>query len=243
MISRLATLCKLPQLSFTHYTNTNLPDDFDGSLKPDFMIGFLDQYIIFDAKVSKAESLQTYINNAVKTTAQKAKKNSKIASMIFLVVPTEAITELKAFVYPVDGYSIYVVSPEALAPILASLKKITTYEFADQMDPEQRENLIQAFAEMDFHINLQNAVNILLAKQGTQVLERLQQTDPDIAAEVAIKKQPMNAKASIAASEIKKLVTNLSAQNLETQQLVSPKAAVSKKDLKAAGEIMMESLL
>ncbi|MBI5156040.1 hypothetical protein HZA45_02065, partial [Candidatus Peregrinibacteria bacterium] len=114
VVAQLSSLCKSPQMAFAHYTNTNLPDDFDGSLKPDFLLEFLDQYIIFDAKASKAESLQTYINNAVKTTAQKAKKNTKIASMIFLVVPTEAISELKNFSYPVDGYTIYVVSPESL---------------------------------------------------------------------------------------------------------------------------------
>lgn len=242
VVAQLSTLSKSPQFAFTHYTNTNLPDDFDGSLKPDFLLEFLDQYIIFDAKASKAESLQTYINNAVKTTAQKAKKNPKIASMIFLVVPTQAISELKTFLYPTDGYAIYVVSPEALAPILASLKKITTYEFADQMDPQKRENLVQAIADMDFHINLQNAANTILTKRGTEVLRRFQQMDPEIAAEVELKKQPMNAKASIAASDIRKIVSDLTVQEHEVQQLVSPKAAIQKKHLKAA-EAIAESLL
>jgi hypothetical protein len=242
VIAQLTSLCKLPQLAFAHYTNTNLPDDFI-SLKPDFMIEFLDQYIIFDAKASKAESLQTYITNAVKTTASKVKKNPKIASMIFLVVPSEAISELKSFVYPVDGYTVYVVSPEALSPILSSLKRITTYEFADQMDPQQRENIVQLIAELDFHINLRNAADILLTKQGAQILEKAQLMDPELAEEVAMKKQPMNAKASIAATELKKIVSNLTMQNIEVQQLVSPKSAVRKKDLAIAEKLINESIL
>lgn len=240
VIAQLTSLCKLPQLAFAHYTNTNLPDDFV-SLKPDFMIEFLDQYIIFDAKASKAESLQTYISNAVKTTVQKAKKNAKIASMIFLVVPSEAISELKGFAYPVDGYTVYVVSPEALSPILSSLKRITTYEFADQMDPQQRENIVQLIAELDFHINLRNAADILLTKQGAQILEKAQLIDPELAADVALKKQPMNAKASIAATELKKIVSNLTVQNIEVQQLVSPKSTVRKKDLLAAQEVIVSA--
>ena len=243
VIAQLISLCKSPHLSFAHYTNTNLPDDFDGSLKPDFMIEFLDQYIIFDAKKSKQESLQTYINNSIKTTIQKVKRNKKIASMIYLVVPTEAIAELKTFIHSLDGYTIYVVSPESLPPILASLKKITTYEFADQMDPQQRENIVQYIAEMDFHINLQNATNIILTKRGTELLEKAQSIDPDIANEVALKKQPLNAKASLAAADLKKIVASLTEQNQEIQQLVSPKPTVKKKNLKVAQEVILESML
>ena len=242
VVAQLSSLCKSPQMAFAHYTNTNLPDDFDGSLKPDFLLEFLDQYIIFDAKASKAESLQAYINNAVKTTAQKAKKNPKISSMIFLVVPTEAISELKNFSYSLDGYTIYVVSPEALSPILASLKKITTYEFADQMDPQERENIVQLIADLDFHINFRNAADIIMTKMGTEILQKAENLDPEMAREVALKKQPMNAKAGLAATELKKIIGSLTAQNLEVQQLVSPKAGVKKKDLQAA-ESMMESLL
>ncbi len=238
VIAQLTSLCKSPQLAFDHYTNTNLPEEFDGSLKPDFLIGFLDQYIIFDAKKSKSESLQSYVNDSIKKTVQKVKKNPKIALMIYLVVPSEAIAELKNFVYPLDGYTIYVVSPESLPPILASLKRITTYEFADQMDPQQRENIIQVIAELDFQIHLQNAANIILTKRGTDILEKAQRIDPEIAEAVMLAKQPMNAKASIAATELKKIVTSLTAQNIEIQQLVSPKAAVRTKDLKAAEEVL-----
>ena len=242
VIAQLTSLCRSPQLGFAHFTNTNLPDDFDGSLKPDFMIEFLDQYIIFDAKKSKQESLQTYINTTIKTTVQKVKKNTRIAPVIYLVVPTEAIAELKNFVHSLDGYTVYIVSPESLAPILASLKKITTYEFADQMDPQQRENIVQLIAELDFHINLRNAADILLTKMGTQLLEKAQQIEPEIAEDVALKKQPMNAKASLAATELKKLVSSLTLQNVEVQQILSPKASIKRKDLKAAEEVM-ESLL
>src|SRR3989338_6741960 len=121
VIATLTDLCKQPQFRFTAYTNTNLPEGFDGSLKPDFLVEFLDQYIIFDAKISKAKSLQTYVNDQVKKTVEKVKNNDQIYKHIFLVVPTSAIAELKNHQYTVDGYTLYVISPEALPPILASL--------------------------------------------------------------------------------------------------------------------------
>lgn len=237
VIATLTELCKQPQFSFTCYSNTNLPEGFDGKLKPDFMIEFLDQYIIFDAKKSKSESLKTYIANTVKETVAKVKKNDKIASMIFLVVPTEAIAELKTHHHQHEGYTLYVVSPEALAPILASLKRITTYEFAEQLDPQQRENIVQFIAELDFHINLRNAADIVLAAQGAEVLEKGKRLDPLLLADVQQKKLPMNAKATIAASELKRLVDS-AVQKDEIARLVAPKPAVKKRHLEQVQEVM-----
>lgn len=241
VIATLTDLCKLPQFAFTSYTNTNLPEGFDGSLKPDFMIDFLDQYVIFDAKVSKSKSLQTYVNDQVKKTVEKVKNNDRIYKWIFLVVPASALSELKTHHYPVEGYHLFVISPEAIPAVLASLKNITRYEFAEQMDPQQRENIIQTIAELDFHINLRNAADIVLSKMGTDILAKTQKIDPQIAEEVALKKQPMNMKAGLAASEIKKIVSKLTQQNEEIQRLVSPSAPVAKKHLQEVSETLFDS--
>ena len=242
VVSLLTDLCKHPALSFTAYTNTNLPEGFDGSLKPDFLIDFLGQYIVFDAKVSKAKSLKAYIDDQVKRTVEKVKIDERIHKWIFLVVPTSALPELKQHTYAVEGYQLFVVGQEALPAILACLKHITRYEFAEQMDPQQRENIIQMVADFDFHINLRNAADIVLTKMGIATLERAQKLDPELAEEVLLKKQPMNAKAAIAAGEIKKIVTQLTAQNMEIDALVAPKASVKKQQLKAAEEAMTEAL-
>lgn len=242
VVALLTDLCKLPQFAFTSYSNTNLPEGFDGSLKPDFMIDFLGQYIIFDAKVSKSKSLQTYVNDQVKKTVEKVKDNDRIYKTIFLVVPTSAISELKSHHYVAEGYSIFVISPEALPPILASLKRITAYELAEQMDPQQRENIIQTIAELDFHIHLRNATDMVLSKMGVDLLQKTQRIDPAITEEVALKKIPMNAKASIAASEIKKIVANLTDQNIEIQRLVSPEAPVSGASLQQAETLLTDTL-
>ena len=242
VIARLTELCKRPEYAFSCYTNTELPDGFDGSLKPDFMIEFLDQYVIFDAKKSKSESLQTYISNTIKSTVTKVKKNPRIATTIFLVVPTEAVSELKVHHHVHDGYTLYVISPEALAPVLASLKRITAYEFAEQMDPQKRENMVQLIAELDFHINLRNAADIFLSNLGAEIVDKAQRVDPELAEEVALKKQPMNAKAAIAASEIKRLVVNVALQKEEIGRLASPRAAVSQKNLEQAKALLSDNL-
>jgi hypothetical protein len=239
VIAHLTGLCKSPALGFPHYTNVNLPDGFDGSLKPDFMVECLGQYVIFDAKASKAESLQTYISNAVKETVKKVKRNERIASTIFLVVPTQAIHELKAHHYSLDGYNLYVICPEALGPILASLKRISAYELAEQLDPQKRENLINLIAEMDFHINLRNGTDLYFTQSGINVLEKAQKIDPELFAEAQLKKQEMKVPAF---SDLKKLAGDLAAQQETVSAMASPKARVPKKEIERAAEAIMKRL-
>jgi hypothetical protein len=244
VISRLAELCKLPRYNFTVFTNQNLPEGFEGIIEPDFMIEFLDQYIIFDAKLSKKpENMNTYIKNAVKETVQKAKKHPKIFKTIFLVVPNEGIGELKEHHYPLEGYVVHTIAADALPVVLWSIKQITTYEFAEQMDPQQRENIIQLIAELDFHINVRNAADVIFAKMGTDLLRKTQSSDAALAEEVAIRKQPMNAKAINIGNSIKKLVVNLDAQDAEIQDLVSPEVSIGKKEIDTAEEIIKAHLL
>jgi hypothetical protein len=242
VIATLSELCKQPHLHFTSYSNNNLPDEFDGKLKPDFLIDFLGQYVVFDAKASKAESLQTYINDAVKTTAEKIKKNGRIYPHVFLVVPTEAIGELKKLIYAKDEYYFYVVSREALAPILASLKRISTYELAETLDPQKRENIINMIAELATHISYRNAHELLLTSLGADTLQRVSAIDPEIAADVEQKRNEKKL-SRLPEADIKRLANNLMEQNLAMQQLVSPKAAIKKKDIEAAQSSMTQKLL
>ncbi len=242
VIATLTDLCKQPHLQFTAFSNNNLPDDFDGSLKPDFLIDFLGQYVVFDAKVSKAQSLQTYIDDQVKKTAEKMKKNSKIYPHVFLVVPTEAIGELKKLMFAKDQYYFYVVSKEALAPILASLKRIASYELAETLDPQKRENIINIISELAIHISYRNAHELLLTKMGTDTLERVSRTDPEIAQEVEQKRMEKKLSA-LSPSEIKRIASSLTEQNTEIQSLASPKAAVKKNMLDAAEMVMGQKIL
>lgn len=223
----LSDLCSRPEYGFRTYDNKNLPEEFDGTLKPDFMVEFLGQYIIFDAKVSRSDNFQNYINTQVKNTVAKVKKYPSIYSTIFLVEPTEAIALLKKTTYYEGGYTVYIISPESIGPILASLKKITTYELADKFDPEEREGFINWIAKLDYHINVRNAFDIALAEKGSELLQNTRTQNPTIGREV----EEINKKVRFARpsdTEIKKAISSLEAQDEKIQQLTAPKAAIEK---------------
>ena len=227
----LSDLVKKPQYSFTGYDNTNLPEGFDGSLKPDFMISFLEQYIIFDAKVSRSQDLQNYISDAVKKTAKKVKGNAAIYGTIFLVVPTDAVATLKKLSFYEEGFTFYVVSPESLEPILASLKTIERYEFTQEMDPQEREYIIDMIAQFDFHISTRNAVDFHLLDHGIETLRKLRNNDSEFAKEVMIKRQKIR-NVNLNTADVKQMTSDPEVVHNKLIELTDPKAKLADQDLK-----------
>jgi hypothetical protein len=238
----LTSLCKMQEHSFAFFDNTNLPEGFDGSLKPDFLIDFLGQYIIFDSKVSKrTDGIQTYISDNVKKTAKKLKNKTSIYPAVFFVVPTDAISELKKTYFYEEGFSFYVISPEALAPILASLKKITEYELTEQLDPLQRENIVGLIADLDWHVNFRNAADIFMSKLGVDILSKARNLDPEIAQEVKSRKENMRMP-NMTASDMKSMTSNTDIQAEEIRALENPKASVPQRVIDKAKAVLTEKL-
>lgn len=224
--SYLTELCRLPQYNFSSYDNKNLPEGFSGKLKPDFMIELLGQYVIFDAKVSKADSLQTYITTNVKTTAEKIGNDVKIYPMIFFVVPGESISTLSKTHFREQGFDFYIISPDAIPVILSAFKKITTYELAEKLDPRDREDIVSLIAEFDFHINQRNAIDIIASKMGTSVLSKMENLKKEFRDEVVLKKSKMKPQQPWL-SEMKALMIDQGVQDAAIADLVQPKAKIT----------------
>jgi len=224
--SRLMELCRLPQYNFSTFDNKNLPEGFSGKLKPDFMIELLGQYVIFDAKVSKADSLQTYITTNVKTTADKLSNDVRIYPMIFFVVPVESVVTLSKTHFREQGYDFFVISPDAIPVILSAFKKITTYELAEKLDPRDREDIVSLIAEFDFHINQRNAIDIIASKMWTSVLSKMENLKKEFRDEVTLKKTKMKPQQPWL-SEMKALMIDQGAQNSAIADLIQPKAKIT----------------
>lgn len=239
VLSLLNSICKTPEFSFKTYDNNNLPDDFTGKLKPDFMLEFLEQYVIFDAKTTKSDNLNTYISDQVKKTAAKLEANPKIHNAIYFVVPVDAIHQLKKHHFYEDGFNFYVITPEAIAPILASFKKIESYEFAEQMNPQDRENITALIAELDQHINFSNAAHLLLTQRGINSLEKLKGLTPELIEEIEIKKDKMRLQ-SFKPTDIKQFMMGTHTQQQAVREHISPKAQVKNSEIEQVQKLLEE---
>jgi len=163
VLSRLRETCQKSIIGFTLHDNTTLPPLFT-KLKPDAVVPFLSQYVVFDAKKSK--NIRTYIVDQVKSTARKYKDIPEIYPTLFFIVPAQELQELKTLSFIEEGFSFYIISVESIEPILASLKKISEYETIADFDPQDRETIVNLIANYDRHISLQNAANILFTKES-----------------------------------------------------------------------------
>lgn len=228
VLANLREICQKPEIGFQFYENTNLPADFDGKLKPDFLVHFLGQYIIFDAKKSK--DIKTYIPDQVKKTATKCKNQENIYSTIFFVVPQEEIGQLKKLSFFEEGFSFFVISENALEPILANFKRITEYEKIQEFDPQDRENIVNIIANYDRHISFQNAANILLTKESVGLMSTKEALPEDFQKEIETRKQSMRP-IKLKESDVKKISQNIDIQKREVGKLTSPKVAIESEEI------------
>ena len=111
--------------------------------KPDNSIEIMEQLIVFDAK-SPANDDLTNFPKYIKLQTESLKKYAKhedVKNDLFLVIPSNTLEVITQFHYNIGDYNVYIITKDALEPIILSLKKIEDYEFADKLSPEERDNI------------------------------------------------------------------------------------------------------
>lgn len=117
--------------------------------EPDNTLFICDEYVVFDAKSPAGEDLKNF-PQYLKAQAEAAKKYARVEGVkkdIFLVVPCNTLHVLSQFVYNMADYDVYVLSVDGLEPLILSLCKIEDYEFAEQLSPEERENICRVIGK------------------------------------------------------------------------------------------------
>ena len=134
---------------------------------PDNTLMICDEFVVLDAKSPGSDDFSnfpTYLKNE----AEKAKKYAKqeaVKSDIFFVVPTNALDYIDSFVYRHGEHNVYIISIDALEPIILGLKKIEEYEFAEQLSPDDRENICRVLGRFAHLSKRRIQVDSFFAKQ------------------------------------------------------------------------------
>ena len=117
--------------------------------EPDNAIKICAEHVVFDAKSPAGDDL-TNFPNYLKDQAEKAKKYAKqdgVKKDVFFVVPTNTLEKLTQFVFNLGDHDVYIISVDSLEQILLSLKKIEQYEFAENLSPEERDNICRVLGK------------------------------------------------------------------------------------------------
>ncbi|MBS1671345.1 MAG: hypothetical protein JST94_07825 [Bacteroidetes bacterium] len=135
--------------------------------EPDNALKICDEFVIFDAKSPASDDL-TNFPSYIKDQAEKAKKYAKQENVkldIFFVIPTNTLEKLSQFVFNLADYNVFVISVDSLEQIILSLKKIEDYEFAEQLSPEERDNICRVLGKFAHLTKRRIQIDSFFAKQ------------------------------------------------------------------------------
>jgi hypothetical protein len=141
--------------------------------KPDNTLKINNEYIIFDAKSPANDDLTnfpSYLKNQVES--GKYTKEDDVRRELFLVVPSNTLDYLNTFAYRLSDYTVYIISADALEPIMLALQRIEDYEFAEQLSPEERENICRVIGKFVHLSKRRIQIDGFFAKQFFELVYR-----------------------------------------------------------------------
>ena len=95
----------------------------------------------------------------------------QIYKTVFFVFPQDEILQLKKTFILEAGISFFAIAPESVEVIMRTFQKISQYQTLHKIDPTQREKIVHFLLDLENHINLQNATNLILTKKSVELLK------------------------------------------------------------------------
>jgi predicted nucleic acid-binding Zn-ribbon protein len=148
---------------------------------PDNAIRLANEYIVFDAKSPGGDDPGNF-PSYLKEQAEKAKKYAKqdgVKKDIFFVVPSNTLEVTRQTVFALGDFDVYIVSVDVLEPLLLCLQKIETYEFAEQLTPEERENICRIIGRFTHLTKRRIQIDSFFAKQFMEMVLKCDSDLPD----------------------------------------------------------------
>jgi len=142
--------------------------------KPDNTLKINEEFIVFDAKSPGGDDLSNfplYLRNQAES-VNKYVKEEHVRREVFLVVPTNTLDVVEQFEYKLSDYTVYVISIDALEPVILSLRKVEDYEFAEQLSPEERENICRVIGKFVHLSKRRIQIDGFFAKQFFELVYR-----------------------------------------------------------------------
>ena len=166
-------------LSDKHIIPYIKPVPFKGN--PDNTLEICGEYVIFDAKSPANDNYENFAAY-IKAQAEQAKKYAKQENVkrdIFLVIPSSTADAISQWSYYMGDYNVFVITKDALEPIILAIKKIENYEFANQLSPEERENISRVIGKFAHTTKRRIQIDQFFAQQFLDLLRKCEMELPE----------------------------------------------------------------
>lgn len=141
---------------------------------PDNTIKICDEYIIFDAKSPASDNLSNfpaYIKQQTEA-VKKYIKEENVRKDIFLVIPSNTVEVISQYSFNMADYNVYVVTLDALEPVILNLKKLEEYEFIEQLSPEERDNICRVIGKFAHMTKRRIQIDHFFGRQFLEILSK-----------------------------------------------------------------------
>ena len=164
--SVIRNICKAHLIEYVE----NVP--FKGN--PDNTIMIAGEYVVFDAKSPAGDDLENFPKYLKIQTESVRKyiKQDNVKSDIFLVIPSNTLDVISQFSFNMGDYYVYLITVDSLEPIILSLKKIENYEFAEQMTPDERENICRIIGKFSHLAKRKIQIDYFFSYQFLDILSK-----------------------------------------------------------------------
>ena len=155
---------------------------------PDNTIMICDEYVVFDAKAPVKDDINGFYGYVCSQAEglQKYAKQEKVRKEMFLVIPSNTVHEIKEFSLNMADYDVFIVTVDALEPIILSLKKIEEYEFVDQLTPDDRDNICRIIGKFAHTAKRRIQIDNFFSFQFLEILTKCEKDIPSDMRERAI---------------------------------------------------------
>lgn len=153
---------------------------------PDNTIKICDEFVIFDAKSPASDDLNNFpaYIKAQTESVKKYVKEENVKKDIFLVIPSNTVEVINPFSYNMADYNVFVITINALEPIILSLKKLEDYKFIEDLSPEERDNICRVVGKFAHLTKRRIQIDQFFERQ---FLEALNKCEVDLPHEILTK--------------------------------------------------------
>jgi len=148
--------------------------------KPDNTIMIAGEYILFDAKSPASDNLSNFPSYLKAQTEQLGKyaRQENVKKELFLVIPSNTVDVISQFTYYMGDYNVYLITVDALEPVILSLRKIEEYDFADKLSPEERDNICRVIGKFAHTTKRRIQIDYFFSYQFLEILGKVKSDLP-----------------------------------------------------------------
>ncbi|HJK03515.1 MAG TPA: hypothetical protein O0X30_04780, partial [Methanocorpusculum sp.] len=162
-------------------------ETYRGEASPEFAVLVNSSYVFFNtaapASSAEAEEFASRVSGEAELLFEAAKEDG-VRGEAYLVVPNTVAAQLAELVFSSERCTVFVVTPEAVEPIVRTLQRIEEYEFARQITPFELDQICRFVGELSHMTKRKIVLDTYFSNEMLEILQKTENLPTDVVADV-----------------------------------------------------------